>query len=50
MAQWPVGALYSAVGGDGAGAQAGQRSLRRVGGELALLPLLHSSGAGESSS
>jgi hypothetical protein len=49
MAQWPVGALYSVVQGEGAAGQAGQRSLRRVGGELALLPLLHASG-GESSS
>ena len=46
MAQWPVGALYSVIQGDGVAGQAGQRSLRRVGGELALLPLLHSSGAG----
>ena len=46
MAQWPVGALYSVIQGDGVAGQAGQRSLRRVGGELALLPLLHSVGAG----
>ena len=46
MSQWPVGALYSVIQGDGVAGQAGQRSLRRVGGELSLLPLLHSSGSG----